>query len=108
MPVSESYRAHVLERLEEVVPGIRAKRTLGSVGVYSRELLFALIADDVLYFKADESNRLDYERRGMRRFGSTPYYALPIDVLADPVELARWSEKALDAAARAPEEADIW
>ncbi len=31
-------------------------------------MFFGLIADDVLYFKADETSRVEYEQRGMGPF----------------------------------------
>jgi DNA transformation protein and related proteins len=74
----------------------------GGVGIYSGQLFFALIADDVLYFKVDESTRPDFEARGMEPFrpfgedgGTMKYYQLPEDVLEDPEELRPWAEKAV-------------
>jgi len=40
----------------------------GGVGIYAGQLFFALIADDTLYFKVDDSNRSDFERLAMRPF----------------------------------------
>jgi len=80
----------------------------GGVGIYTRELFFALIADDTLYFKVDESTRLDFEARGMgpfRPYGddreSMYYYKVPDDLLDDPDELGLWAEKAVAVARRA-------
>jgi DNA transformation protein len=74
----------------------------GGVGLYSGELFFALIAEDTVYFKVDESTRPDFEARGMgpfRPFGDTggtmPYYELPEDVLEDTEALRVWAGKAL-------------
>lgn len=77
----------------------------GGVGIYSGELFFALIAEDTLYFKVDESTRPDFEARGMEPFrpfgdagGTMQYYQLPEDVLEDPEALRVWAEKALTVA----------
>ena len=40
----------------------------GGVGIYAGELFFALIADDTVYFKVDQSNRPEFEARGMGPF----------------------------------------
>jgi len=74
----------------------------GGVGIYSGTFFFALIADDVLYFKVDDSNRPDLERRGMgpfRPYGEDgevmQYYEVPADLLEDPEHLRSWAEKAV-------------
>jgi DNA transformation protein len=74
----------------------------GGVGIYSDEIFFALIADDIVYFKVDESTRADFEARGMGPFrpfgddgGTMKYYQLPEDVLEDSEALRPWAEKAV-------------
>lgn len=64
MAVSAAYRDYVLEQLAGLGP-IRARKMFGGVGIYLHGLFFALIADEVLYFKVDDSNRPDYEAAGM-------------------------------------------
>jgi DNA transformation protein len=102
MPVSASFRAFVVDQLTRVVPQIRARSMFGGVGIYSGALFFALIADDVLYFKVDDATRGDFERRGMgpfRPYGEDGevmgYYEVPPDLLEDPEQLRPWAEKAL-------------
>jgi DNA transformation protein len=79
----------------------------GGVGIYGGDLFFALIADDTLYFKVDDSNRPDYEAVGMKPFqpygpGSEGmrYYQVPADLLDDPDALRPWAEKAIAVAAK--------
>ena len=79
----------------------------GGVGIYADQLFFALIADDTLYFKVDDSNRPDFERLGMRPFQPygeagevTQYYEVPADLLEDLEALRPWAEKAIAVAAR--------
>lgn len=74
----------------------------GGVGIYSGELFFALIDDDILYFKVDDSNRPDFEARGMgpfRPYGPggevMQYYQVPEEVLEDFEALRAWADKAL-------------
>jgi len=106
VPVSESYRAFVLEQLGRVTP-VTAKSMFGGVGIYARGLFFALIAEDRLYFKVDDATRPDFERLGMepfRPFGeenAMGYYEVPADVVEDATQLGPWVEKAIDVATRA-------
>ncbi len=107
MPSSKSYRDFVVEQLGRVVPQVRARSMFGGFGIYSGELFFALIANNVLYFKVDDVNRGDYEARGMgpfRPYGddrdTMQYYEVPADLLEDAEELDAWAEKAIGAARR--------
>lgn len=104
MPVSKEYRAYVLDQLGRVVP-VTSRSMFGGVGIYSDGLFFALMDDDLVYLKVDETNRGDFERAGKRPFqpfgdGSKPmqYYELPGELLEDPDRLRPWLEKALAAA----------
>jgi DNA transformation protein len=108
MPVSADFVAYVIEQLGG--RGYSSRRMFGGVGLYSGELFFALIADDTLYFKVDDSNRNDYLERNSEAFRPFPddpntvsmsYYRVPVDVLEDSEELARWTAKARDVAAAA-------
>jgi DNA transformation protein and related proteins len=106
MAVSESYRVFVLEQLGRVTP-VRGKSMFGGVGLYAEGLFFALIAEDRLYFKVDDTNRPDFERLGMepfRPFGADSamgYYEVPADVVEDAAQLGLWMRKAIAVAARA-------
>jgi DNA transformation protein len=106
--VSPSFRTFILEQLGRSVRGIRARNMFGGVGIYGEELFFALIDDDTLYFKVDDSNLADFETRGMGPFqpygegGETMgYYRVPDDLLEDVEVLGQWAEKAILVARRA-------
>jgi DNA transformation protein len=107
MAVSASFRTFIVDQLSRGVPAVRARSMFGGVGIYSGERFFALIADDTLYFKVDDSNRRDYEARGMgpfRPYGEggevMQYYQVPEDLVEDPEALRRWAEKSLAVARR--------
>jgi DNA transformation protein len=107
MSVSPSFRTFVLEQLGRGVQGIRGKTMFGGVGIYAGELFFALIAEDALYFKVDDSNRSDFEARGMSAFRPyrehdevMSYYQVPGELLEAPEELGVWAEKAVEVARR--------
>jgi DNA transformation protein len=102
VPINSSFQTLVLDQLSRVLPGIRARPMFGGVGIYSGEIFFALIADDTVYLKVDESTRADFEGRGMEPFrpfgddgGTMKYYQLPEDLLEDPEALRPWAEKAV-------------
>jgi len=105
--VSPSFRTFVLEQLSRVDSRIRARSMFGGVGIYSGELFFALIDEDTLYLKVDDSNRSDFIARGMRPFQpggpaaeTMQYYEVPPDLLEDAEALRSWVEKAIDVARR--------
>jgi DNA transformation protein and related proteins len=106
MSVSEGYREYVQDQLEQVVP-VTLRRMFGAVGIYSQRFFFALMDNDTLFFKVDESNRADYEARGMgafRPFGDDrmimQYYEVPAEILEDKEQLGFWVRKAVSAAMR--------
>ena len=105
--MSESFRIFVLEQLRRVRSDIRDRSMFGGVGIYGDNLFFALIADDTLYFKVNDTNRPDFEARGMGPFqpyGDSgevmQYFQVPDDLLENPDALAPWVEKSM-AVARA-------
>lgn len=108
MAVSPSYRDYVTDQLEQACDlPIRTNRMFGGVGIYAGELFFAIIADEMLYFKVDETNRPDYEAAEMEPFAPFPdrdvimgYYQLPEAVLEDVGQLKTWVAKALEVAER--------
>ena len=106
MAVSPSWLAYVVEQLQRVEP-VTSRRMFGGAGIYCHGLFFALVDEDRLYFKADDTTRGDFERAGMepfRPFGderAMAYWELPGDLLEDPDALRPWMEKAIDVARRA-------
>ena len=107
MSVSPSFRTFVIEQLSRVRKDIRTQSMFGGVGIYAGELFFALIDDDLVYFKVDDRNRSAFENRGMGPFmpegegGEVmQYYQVPEDVLEDMEELRSWMEGAIGVAQR--------
>jgi len=100
MPVSDAYKTFLEEQLGRVMP-VTSKRMFGGLGLYARGLFFAVAADNVVYFKAGDANRADFEARRcepFRPYGddrAMGYHAVPGDVLEDSELLEDWMEKAL-------------
>ncbi|MCH7639986.1 MAG: TfoX/Sxy family protein [Bacteroidetes bacterium] len=106
MAFSPGYRNFVVEQLEHI-SSITSKSMFGGVGLYADGFFFALIADDQLYFKVDDSNRPDFEAADMGAFSpygdgrTMQYYEVPIGVLEDVDALRTWAEKAIEVAQHA-------
>jgi DNA transformation protein and related proteins len=107
MPVNPIFRTFVIDQLSRVASPIRAKSMFGGLGIYSGDLFFALVADDELHLKVGESNRADFEARGIgpfRPYGrdgeAMQYYPVPGDVLDDVDALRAWVDKAIAVARR--------
>jgi DNA transformation protein len=104
LAVSESFRRFVLDQLEEL-GDVTSRSMFGGVGLYRRGVFFGIIARDVLYLKVNDSTRAEYVRRGMAPFkpyASRPttmqYCEVPLSVLENPADLARWARKAIQIA----------
>ncbi len=108
MPSTKAFRDRMLGRLLPVGP-VEARSMFGGFGLYLDGLMFALIAFDRLYFKADDGNRQEFIDAGTKAFSyqgknrpiELSYYELPDAVLDDPHVLTGWAGRAQEAARRA-------
>ncbi len=109
MPKQTDFTDWVAEQLSVLGP-IRVRSMFGGFGVYLDDLFFAIIDEDVLYFKADDANRDRFQEAASEPFRypmkdgvmmSLSYYAAPESALDDPEELLAWARLGLDAALRA-------
>lgn len=104
--VSDDYRDWALEQLRRSTRrAITHRAMFGGVGIYADGLFFAIIADETLYFKVDDTNRPDFEARGMGPFlpygdpaRPMQYYQVPADLLEAPEELEPWVDRAVEVA----------
>lgn len=108
MGVSDEYLGYIVDQLASL-GAVTARRMFGGAGLYLRGDFFAIVADDTLYFKVDDSNRGDYEAAEMgpfRPFGTRSYamqyYEVPAEVLEDPDQLRKWAQKAVAVARAKP------
>lgn len=108
MPARNEFVEHVLELLTPLGP-VRPRAMFGGWGLYLDDIMFALIAWDTLYLKADERNRPAFEAKGMGPFVHEAngrrtvmsYWQPPPDALEDGARLRPWAEAAHAAAVRA-------
>jgi DNA transformation protein len=102
MSVSADYLDYVLEQLASL-GGLTTRRMFGAVGLYHAELFFALIDDDTLYFKVDDSNRADYQARGARSFRpykdrpevSLSYFEVPAEIMEERDDIVAWARRSI-------------
>jgi len=106
MAVSSDYLDFVLEQLAPLGV-LRSRKMFGGVGLYANDLFFALIDDDVLYLKGDESLKADFAAAGsvpFRPFGPDDkpmaYWTAPIEAMDDPELLVAWARRSVGVAAR--------
>ena len=106
MAVSQDFMAFACELFSDLGP-TRARRMFGGAGVYAHDVMFALIADDVLYIKAEGALAEDLAAQGCEPFVFTSksgeptemgYRRLPEAALDEPEAAARWGRRALDLA----------
>ena len=104
MRVSASFRDFVLDQLAGM-DGLRARAMFGGVGIYAEDVFFGILAADVVFFKVDDTNRVEYERAGSSPFRpyadramTMPYYNVPVAVLEDAAALCEWAARAVKVA----------
>ncbi|MCJ7769640.1 MAG: TfoX/Sxy family protein [Dehalococcoidales bacterium] len=100
MKVSADYLNYAMDRLSSI-DNIMSRAMFGGYGIFHEGLMFALIADDTLYFKVDESNRDIYEKAESQPFPhGISYWEVPADILEDKKRLGEWAKISMDIAIR--------
>lgn len=105
MPVSTTFRRWVSEQLQPSVRALRDRSMFGGVGIYTGDLFFALLAEDRMYMKVDDSNRADFTAAGMEPFRPFPdhyfvmsYYEVPLEVIENRDRLGEWAARSIEVA----------
>lgn len=102
MVVSSSYKEFVSDVLSGI-GGVSIRSMFGGAGVFCDGVMFALIADDVLYLKVDDTNLSAFEDMEMSAFTyeakgkpmSLSYWEVPPSLFDDPDELTQWAQTSL-------------
>lgn len=102
MAVTNDFLHFVLDQLSfwaDILP----KRMFGGVALYQDELAFAMIANDTVYLKVDETNRIKFINAGskpLKPFDNQKkvlsFYSLPIDILEDNDKFIEWAKESLE------------
>jgi DNA transformation protein len=80
---------------------ITLRAMFGGYGVYKNSVIFALVADDEIYFKVNKDNMHQYVTRGSEAFSyerkgkiiKMSYWKLPIEILESSEELKNWIDQ---------------
>lgn len=103
----QAFANYVVELMAGFAP-VQAKPMFGGFGVYRDGLMFALIADERLYFKVDDASQARFEARGLGPFtyefkgkvGHLRYYEGPPEVYDEPEHMAQWARQGYECALR--------
>ena len=110
MPISaeeKEFKNHIIDLMQSIGP-VSAKAMFGGYGIFLNGLMFGLIADSVLYLKADENTENEFIAKGLEPFTYSKkgksfkmsYYEAPEDVLEDFEEMKSWAQKSYCTALR--------
>ena len=110
MPIrneEQEFSSHVVDLLQTVGP-VYSKRMFGGYGIFLDGLMFALIADNELYLKADKESAGDFSERGLEPFTynkkgkliKMSYFQAPEEAMEDSVIMNEWGNKGYSAALR--------
>jgi DNA transformation protein and related proteins len=109
MVASAEYLDFIKEQLSGFGP-VTMRRMFGGAGIFRDGLMFALIADETLYLKADGTSQGEFEALSLPPFTYAvkggkktvmSYWRAPEACLDDRDEMAEWASKAFAAALRA-------
>ena len=101
--------SHCLELLSPL-GRTSSRRMFGGHALYIDGLCMALIIQDTLYLKVDDTHRALFERAGCKPFTYAgkndevhvmSYYTAPEEAMESPAEMQPWARRALAAAAAA-------
>ena len=98
----------LLAELFEPVGGVSFRKMFGGIGIFREGIMFALVADDALYLKADETTTADFKAEGCGPFvydgkdkpHVMPYWRLPERLYDEPEEFRDWALAAFGVAER--------
>ena len=104
MPTSKKEKefvSYVVDLMSSIGP-VHAKGMFGGHGIYLEGLMFALVADSVLYLKSDEELENEFKEKGLEAFTynkkgkeyKMSYYQAPEEALEDGEEMNLWANKA--------------
>jgi DNA transformation protein and related proteins len=102
VPVSDGFKEFVRDLLADFGP-ISIRNMFGGAGVYADGVMFAILANDTFYLKADETSVRAFADEGMQPFSYRPqgrapiamsYWEVPPRLLEELQELASWAREA--------------
>lgn len=91
---------------------ISSRKMFGGYGVYHNGVMFGLIADDILYLKADKKFAEEFIQRELPQFQypkgnkvvKMSYFQAPEEIYDNTEEAELWARKAYECAVKAKKE----
>ena len=75
------------------IGGITSKKMFGGHGIFHEGKMFGIIdSQGQCFMKADESNKINFEKKGSVRHSRMPYFSVPDEVFNDLDELVSWAK----------------
>lgn len=106
MPQDTEFHDYVVYDVLEGIPGITSRKMFSGFGIYKDGIIFAIIADSNLYFRADSKSQPDfkklqcepfqYERKG-KIATLKNYWRLPDEIIENKEKIFEWVEEAVRA-----------
>jgi DNA transformation protein len=102
-----TFVSFVIEQLRSL-GDVTARAMFGGHGLYLGSDFFGIVYQGRFYLRTAEADRAEFIARGMQPFAPGPrmemvrYYEVPVEVLEDVGECARWARRAI-ATANAPD-----
>ena len=96
----DSFKDYIVDQLDGI-KDVWTREMFSSFGLYSGEVFFGIISDDILYFKTNDSTRDRYTKAGMKPFAPSEkqvlknYYEVPEEIIDNREELADWALEAI-------------
>ncbi len=106
MATHDEFVDYTLE-LMACLGAVRARKMFGGYGIYLDDLMFGIVADDVVYLKADDLSRESFVQAGLEPFrlesknAVMSYFTVPEEAMDDANLMCEWAQRGLDAAQRA-------
>ncbi len=108
MTSASQFQDYLKEQLQGL-GGVSIRRMFGGAGIFRNGLMFALVADETLYFKVDDTTRARFEAEGATPFQYTKkgkqmslaYWRAPEHLYDEPDEMIEWAREAFEVAMRA-------
>lgn len=99
---------YITELMQSIGP-VRSKRMFGGHGLFLDGLMFALISDNVLYFKTDGASVDQFKSKALPAFSyfkqgkefKIAYYQAPEEAMENTDEMNYWANQAFSVALKA-------
>jgi DNA transformation protein and related proteins len=104
MKIKTEFADYIVESLSTLNGEIYSKRMFGGFGIFCNNQMFAIIANDELYFKTNETLSEEYKKQDLAPFTymrkdkeiSLSYFQAPESILDDQAALSSWAKRSIE------------